>query len=58
MDKLLDFEYTDEDITSLRLQMRLPVSQVSISTQGIATPGELTHKATGSIDCVQQLTHP
>ncbi|KAH7907487.1 hypothetical protein BJ138DRAFT_969492, partial [Hygrophoropsis aurantiaca] len=31
-DKLLDFEYTDDDITSLRQQMQLPVSLISTTS--------------------------
>lgn len=30
-DRLLDFDYSNEDIDSLRQQMKLPVSMVSIS---------------------------
>jgi len=40
VDNLLEFDYIDDDITSLRLQMRLPVSMISTSSQGIATPGQ------------------
>ncbi|RDB25273.1 Histone acetyltransferase gcn5 [Hypsizygus marmoreus] len=36
--KLLDFEYNDEDIASLRHQMRIPVSLVSPSTYTTSSP--------------------
>ncbi|KAG1723593.1 uncharacterized protein EDB91DRAFT_1063347 [Suillus paluster] len=34
-DRLLDFNYTDEDIDSLRQQMKMPVSMVSIASPSI-----------------------
>ncbi|EGN99865.1 hypothetical protein SERLA73DRAFT_180116, partial [Serpula lacrymans var. lacrymans S7.3] len=35
VDKLLDFDYTDDDIVSLRQQMKLPISLVSTSSPSI-----------------------
>ncbi|KAG1771762.1 hypothetical protein EDD22DRAFT_768935, partial [Suillus occidentalis] len=36
-DRQLDFNYTDEDIDSLRQQMKMPVSMVSIASPSIRT---------------------
>ncbi|KAH7919737.1 hypothetical protein BV22DRAFT_1183183 [Leucogyrophana mollusca] len=38
LDKLLDFEYTDDDIISLRQQMKLPVSFISTTSPSGESP--------------------
>ncbi|KAF8585988.1 hypothetical protein K439DRAFT_1342190 [Ramaria rubella] len=38
--RLLDFEYDDEDITSLRKQMRLPEDALSPLSDEVLSPGE------------------
>ncbi|KAF9263301.1 hypothetical protein L218DRAFT_927786 [Marasmius fiardii PR-910] len=42
VNKLLDFEYSDEDIANLRQRMELPVSFVAptFPTQGVNSPGK------------------
>lgn len=35
VDKLLDFDYSDDDIFSLRQQMKLPVSLISMHSPSI-----------------------
>lgn len=35
MDKLLDFDYSDDNIFSLRQQMKLPVSLISMRSPSI-----------------------
>ncbi|KAG0701351.1 hypothetical protein DFH29DRAFT_806381 [Suillus ampliporus] len=48
-DRLLDFNYTDEDIDSLRQQMKTPVSMVSIASPSIRTSSILILPTTSQV---------